>query len=181
MSEPPRRPFVLDEGLSILGQTPPTVDALLRGLPETWVHVNEGGTSWSPFEVVGHLILADRTNWMPRMSIILEHGESRMFEEFKRDPKFARPEEPTLAGLLDEFATVRQDSLRALAGLRDADLERRGQHPALGRVTLRQLLSAWVVHDLDHLMQIARVLARQYTDEVGPWREYLRIVRDAPL
>jgi len=175
-----RRTFVTEEALAILGRTPATLDTLLRGLPDTWIHVHEGGMTWSPFEVVGHLILAERTNWMPRTATILEHGESRAFDEFTRYPQFAHTDRRTLSSLLDEFATVRQESLRMLTGLRPADLDRRGQHPALGVVTLRQLLSAWVVHDLDHVMQVTRVLAHQYTDEVGPWREYLRIVREVP-
>jgi hypothetical protein len=174
-----RRTFVMEEGVAILSRTPATLDALLRGLPEAWVAAHEGGQTWSPFEVVGHLINADRTNWIPRARIILEHGESRGFDSFDRLAQFAQSAGKTLPDLVDEFAAVRQQSLRELASLHltNTDLDRRGRHPDLGVVTLRQLLATWVVHDLDHLVQISRVLARQYADEVGPWRAYLRVVR----
>jgi hypothetical protein len=180
-SDRTRRAFTFDEARALLARTPGSLDALLRGLPDGWIAAHEGGETWSPFDVVGHLIHAERTNWIPRVRVLLEHGESRAFDEFDRTAQFSASRDRTLAELLHEFTHARQESLRALAALRltDADLERRGRHPALGAVTLRQLLSTWVVHDLDHLVQISRVLARQYTDEVGPWREYLRVVRDA--
>ena len=173
-----RRPFALDEAIDILGRTPAALDALLRGLPAAWVTAHEGGDTWSPFDVVGHLIHGERTDWMPRVGIILDHGENRTFDRFDRLAQFAESASRTLDGLLDEFARLRQDNLRALTALRLApqDLERRGRHPALGVVTLRQLLATWVAHDLDHVVQISRVLARQYSDEVGPWRAYLRII-----
>jgi hypothetical protein len=175
-----RRSLALDEAVAILAGTPATLDALLRGLPEDWIVANEGSDTWSPFDVVGHLIHGERTNWVPRVRMILEHGEARAFEPLDRLAHFAESEGRTLASQLDEFATVRQESLRELAALRltTADLDRRGRHPAFGVVTLRQLLATWVAHDFDHLMQISRVLARQYSDEVGPWRAYLRIIRD---
>ena len=168
------RAFVLEEALSILSRTPAAVDALLRELPDGWIAAREGENTWSPLEVVAHLIHAERTNWMPRAKFILEHGESRPFEEFKRFAHLETAKGRTLADLLDEFASVRRQTLDELAalGLTDVELARRGVHPALGSVTLRQLLASWVVHDLDHLVQISRVLARQYSDEVGPWREY---------
>lgn len=177
-----RRPFVIEDAVAILSRTPATVDVLLRGLPLEWITGDEGDNTWSAFDVVAHLIHADRTNWIPRARIILEHGEAQPFEEFKRFGHVEQSEGRTLASLLDEFASVRQDTIHELRSMRlsGADLERRGAHPALGPVTLRQLLATWVVHDLDHLVQISRVLARQYTDEVGPWRAYLRIVRDVP-
>jgi DinB family protein len=173
-----RRSFVMEEGVAILARTPATLDALLRGLPDGWIGAHEGGQTWSPFDVIGHLIHGERTDWVPRAKIILNHGDSRAFDKFDRFAQFAASEGRTLASLLDEFAALRQDSLRELASLRitDADLDRRGRHPELGPVTLRQLLSTWVAHDLDHLVQISRVLARQYADEVGPWRAYLRII-----
>ena len=172
--------FVLGEAVSILSRTPATLDALLRDLPDGWVSAREGENTWSPLEVVAHLIHAERTNLMPRATFILEHGESRPFEEFKRFAHLETTKGRTLSSLLDEFASVRRQTLTELAALSltDVELARRGGHPALGAVTLRQLLASWVVHDLDHLVQISRVLARQYSDEVGPWREYLRIVRD---
>jgi hypothetical protein len=173
-----RRPFVMDDGVAILARTPATLDALLRGLPDGWIAAHEGGETWSPFDVVGHLIHGERTDWVPRVRIILQHGEARAFDPFDRFAQFGGSEGRTLASLLDEFATLRRESLRELAALRltDADLDRRGQHPELGVVTLRQLLATWVAHDLDHVAQVSRVLARQYSDEVGPWRAFLRII-----
>jgi hypothetical protein len=177
-----RRAFDLDEAVTLLARTPVTLEALLRGLPDGWARANEGADTWSPFDVVGHLTHTDRTNWMPRTRHVLQHGEAQPFGEFNRFGHQDAPAGQTLAERLDEFAAVRRDTLRELAGLglTARDLDRRARHPALGSVTLRQLLATWVTHDLDHVFQITRVLARQYTDEVGPWREYLRIVRDAP-
>jgi hypothetical protein len=177
-----RRALALDEAVGLLGRMPAALDALLRGLPDAWAQANEGPDTWNASDVVGHLIHTDRTNWVPRAKHVLQHGETRPFDAFDRFGHQAAPPGQTLAQRLDEFATVRRDSLRELAalGLSRQDLDRRAQHPALGIVTLRQLLASWVTHDLDHLFQVTRVLARQYTEEVGPWREYLRIVRDAP-
>jgi hypothetical protein len=154
------------------------LDQLLRGLPAGWIAAHEGGETWSPFDVVGHLIHGERTDWIPRVRIILEHGETRPFETFDRFAQFERSSGRSLESLLDEFAKLRAANLRELAALRltEADLLRRGRHPALGVVTLRQLLATWVAHDLDHVIQIARVLATQYSDEVGPWRAYLRVI-----
>ena len=173
-----RRPFVMEEALEVLARTPATLDALLRGLPDGWTAANEGGETWSPFDVVGHLIHGERTDWVPRARIVLEHGETRAFDPFDRFAQFAASSGRSLGSLLDEFATLRQANLRELAALRltESDLDRRGKHPELGVVTLRQLLSTWVAHDLDHVVQVSRVLARQYSDEVGPWRAYLRII-----
>ena len=173
-----RRPFVLDEAMAILSRTPATLDALLRGLPESWITANEGGTTWSAFDVVGHLIHGEETDWMPRAKIILEHGAARPFAKFDRLAQFELSEGLTLDTLLDEFAEFRKRNLDELRALRlsDADLDRPGMHPELGPVTLRQLLATWMAHDLDHVMQISRVLGRQYADEVGPWRAYLRII-----
>ena len=142
---------------------------------------HEGGDTWSPFDVIGHLIHGERTDWVPRVKIILEHGDARAFDTFDRFAQFAASEGRTLDSLLDEFARLRRDNLKELASLRlsDADLDRRGRHPAFGSVTLRQLLATWVAHDLDHVAQIARTLARQYADEVGPWRAYLRVISGA--
>lgn len=173
-----RRPFDMSEALAILQRTPATIDAMLRGLPDGWIGANEGGETWSPFDVVGHLIHGERADWMERAGIILEHGESRPFKKFDRLAQFRDSQGRTLGSLLDEFAELRAKNLRDLQDLHltDADLDRRGRHPELGTVTLRQLLATWVAHDLDHITQIARVLARQYTEEVGPWRAYLRVI-----
>ena len=168
----------MEEGVPILARTPTTLDALLRGLPDGWVAAHEGGDTWSPFDVVGHLIHGERTDWIPRARIILEHGDAKPFEKFDRLAQFRDSDGRSLGSLLDEFAALRRDNMQALESmhLTDTDLDRRGRHPELGVVTLRQLLATWVAHDLDHIAQISRVLARQYSDEVGPWRAYLRII-----
>ena len=173
-----RRAFALDEATAVLARTPAALDAMLRGLPDAWIQGHEGGETWSPFDIVGHLIHGDQTDWVTRARIILEHGEARAFEKFDRFAQFELSKGRTLDSLLDEFADLRRASLRELAtlGITDADLERRGTHPGLGVVTLGQLLATWVAHDLDHVVQVARVMARQYSDAVGPWRAYLRVI-----
>ena len=178
-----RRRFDMEEALAILSRTPAALDALLRGLPEGWIAAHEGGDTWSPYDVIGHLIHGERTDWVPRARIILEHGEMRPFDKFDRFAQFAASTGRTIGSLLDEFAAARGDSLRELAalGITAGDLARRGRHPELGVVTLGQLLATWVAHDLDHLVQISRVLARQYSDEVGPWRAYLRVINGAQV
>jgi hypothetical protein len=176
-----RRPFVIEEAMAILARTPSTLDAALRGLPESWTVAHEGGETWSAFDVLGHLIHGEEVDWIPRAKIILAHGDARAFDKFDRLAQFTASAGRTLPDLLDDFARLRDANLRELASfnLTDADLDRVGRHPELGAVTLRQLLATWVTHDLDHIMQIARVLARQYSDEVGPWRAYLRIISGA--
>jgi hypothetical protein len=173
-----RRPFAVDDAIAILSRTPTTLDALLRGLPESWITAHEGGETWSPFDVIGHLIHGEQTDWIPRARLILEHGDARAFDKFDRFAQFEHSKGRTLPSLLDEFASTRAESVRSLAAFQisESDLDRRGRHPELGGVTLRQLLATWVAHDLDHVVQIARVLARQYSDEVGPWRAYLRVI-----
>src|SRR5215210_996353 len=165
-----RRPFVMEEGVAILARTPATLDALLRGLPDGWIAAHEGGETWSPFDVVGHLIHGERTDWMARVRRILDAGDALAFDRFDRVAQFEDSKGRTLVSLLDEFAELRRENLRELGGLAlvDADLERPGLHPDLGPVTLGQLLATWVTHDLDHITQIARVLGRQYSDAVGP-------------
>jgi hypothetical protein len=177
-----RRAFDLDEAMTILARTPRTLDAMLRGLPDAWAVAHEGGDTWSPFEVMGHLVHGERTDWLTRVRIILAEGESRPFTPFDRLAQFAAFEVRTLESLLDEFSRLRGDSLQALSAmeLTSNDFDRTGRHPAFGRVTLRQLLATWVAHDLDHVVQIARTLARQYSDEVGPWRAYLGVIHRQP-
>jgi hypothetical protein len=169
--------------MAMLARTPATLDALLRDLPDAWSLVTEGGESWSPFDIVGHLVRADRVDWIGRVRTLLEHGESQPFAAVDRLAQFKETEGRTLVSLLDEFAQLRQQNLRELAmlALTEQDLHRLGRHPVFGTVTLRQLLSTWVAHDLDHLVQIARVLARQYSDEVGPWRVNLRVINGNPI
>jgi len=171
----------MSEAVAILSRTPTTLDAMLRGLPDGWIGAHEGGETWSPFDVIGHLIHGERTDWIPRAKVILEHGDAIPFEKFDRFAQLEVSKGRTLATLLDEFAALRRQSLRDLESLQltDAQLDRRGRHPELGPVTMRQLLATWVAHDLDHVVQISRAIARQYTDEVGPWRAYLRIISGA--
>lgn len=170
--------FSLPEAIAVLTRTPAAFDALLGGLPDTWVLGDEGKDTWSPFVIMGHLIVGERTDWLPRVRIILENGEARPFDPFDR---FAQKEgkDKTLEQLLDEFARLRRENLAALQALnlRPEDLKRRGKHPALGMVTLSQLLATWVVHDLTHLHQLSRVMAHQYRDAVGPWGVYLGVLK----
>jgi DinB superfamily len=177
-AERTRRRFALSEATALLARTPGVLNAWLRGLPEGWCVAHEGGQTWSATDIVGHLVFGERTDWVPRVHRILEHGDSLAFEPFDRLAQFRLFAGTPLADLLDEFARARDANLRDLSslGLDEAALDRPGLHPALGRVTMRQLLASWVAHDLDHVAQISRVMARQYTDEVGPWRAYLRVI-----
>lgn len=171
----------LQQTMSLLTRTPAALNALLRDLPDAWTMRNEGDNYWSAFEVVGHLIHGDRTDWMTRAKIILQLGQSQPFPPFDRLGHIRESEGKSLNQLLDEFAHVRSDSLRQLRelNLQPKDLELRGQHPALGTVTLSQLLAAWAVHDLTHLHQISRIMAHQYRDAVGPWSAYLGVLQCA--
>jgi hypothetical protein len=169
----------LQNTLSLLTRTPGTLNALLRDLPELLTLRNEGENTWNPFDVVGHLIHAERTNWMPRVRTVLQSGEAETFAPFDRLGMMRETEGKSLEQLLDEFAHLRAenlDQLRAL-NLQEADLERHGRHPALGVVTLSELLASWVTHDLTHLHQISRVMAYQYREAVGPWSAYLGVLR----
>lgn len=170
--------FNLPQAIALLERTPAVLDALLRDLPPVWTTPNEGPDTWSPFDVVGHLIHAEETDWIPRATLILEEGETRPFPPFDRFAQFELSKSKTLPELLDTFAQRRAASLETLRrfALTPADLDRTGQHPALGRVTLRELLATWTVHDLNHLAQISRVMSLQYTAEVGPWRAYLAVL-----
>jgi hypothetical protein len=171
--------FTFEDALPVLRRTPATIDAWLRDLPDQWTRANEGPNTWSPFDVVGHLIHAEQTDWMPRVRHILEHGDTRPFPVFDREGMFAASTGRTLSELLDEFAVRRAESLEALDALRlsPADLSRTARHPEFGTVTLGQHLSTWVVHDFTHLAQISRVMAKQYGDAVGPWRAYLSVLK----
>src|SRR5437868_9130744 len=158
--------FQLEEAIAILGRTPETLRVLLNGLPEAWVTANEGGDSWSAYDVVGHLIHGEETDWVPRARIILEHGEAQAFTPFDRFAQFEQSRGKSLAELLDEFAALRRDNLAALAELhlKPEQMSLRGRHPDpnLGSVTLSELLATWVTHDLSHVAQILRVMCRQY-------------------
>ena len=165
--------------MSVLTRTPATFDALLRDLPDSWTEANEGENTWSPYIVIGHLIHCEKTDWMPRLSIILEHGPARTFDPFDREAQLRQGHEKSLAALLDEFSTLRRDNLTRLQALdlQDSQLELKGTHPSLGPVTLRQLLASWTAHDLGHLLQVSRVMAKRYKQEVGPWAEYLSVMK----
>ncbi|HEX6852241.1 MAG TPA: DinB family protein [Candidatus Polarisedimenticolaceae bacterium] len=170
--------YRIDEAISVLRRTPAVLRALLHDLPAPWIEAREGPGTWSPFDVVGHLIHGERTDWIPRAEHLLRHGEAVPFPTFDREAMFDASRGRTLAELLDTFERERATSLARLGALRltEADLARRGRHPDLGTVTLAQHLATWVAHDLDHLGQISRVLAKRYAEDVGPWRQYLRIL-----
>jgi len=171
--------FSLPESISFLSRTPATLNTLLRGLPNAWVRCNEGKDTWSAFDIVGHLIVGERTDWMPRVRIILENGEARPFDPFDRFAQFKESQNKSLEQLLDDFTRLRRENLAALQTLKlqPEDLCRRGRHPALGAVTLSELLAAWVTHDLTHLHQLSRVMANRYREAVGPWSAYLGVLQ----
>jgi hypothetical protein len=178
--------FNLPEAVAVLTRTPAALDALLRGLPKVWTDSNEGRNqdgkdTWSPFDIVGHLIVGERTDWIPRARIILNHGEARAFDPFDRFAQQKESQGKSLDQLLDEFAQLRKESLAALRelNLQPEDFTRRGKHPELGAVTLSQLIATWAVHDLTHLHQLSRVMAHQYRDAVGPWSAYIGVLKCA--
>jgi hypothetical protein len=174
-----REDLRLEEAAAILERTPAAVSALLGGLPETFVRATEGEGTWSPYDVVGHLVSGERTDWMERARHILS-GDPRPFTPFNRTAQFDESVGKTLAELLATFAELRGRNVAALLAMNlgGGDLGRTGRHPDFGEVTLGQLLAAWVVHDLDHVAQIARTMAKVYADAVGPWAAYLSILRD---
>ncbi len=165
--------------MAILTRTPATLDSLLRDLPDAWISATEGPGTWSPYDVIGHLIHGERTDWIPRLLIILAHGSSRPFDPFDREAQLRQSEKKSLPALLDEFRESRHDSLDRLRELHltPAQLELTGWHPALGSVTVRQLLATWTAHDLAHILQISRVMAKRYRQEVGPWAQYLSVMK----
>jgi hypothetical protein len=172
--------FDLDKATAVLARTPATLRTLLKDLPRDWVETNEGANTWSPYDVIGHLIHGERTDWIARAKIILEHGESRPFDPFDRFAQLEESKGRTLEDLLEEFGALRERNLATLRKMKigAGDFEKTGQHPALGRVTLKELLATWVTHDLDHIAQVARTMAKQYASEVGPWQAYISILHD---
>jgi uncharacterized damage-inducible protein DinB len=170
--------FQLEHATEILRRTPATLSALLGGLSDEWLLANEGPDSWSPFDVVGHLIHAEETDWIPRARIILEYGEGRAFDPFDRFAMFEKSRGKSMGELLATFERLREESLRQLGemSLTPELLGKPGKHPELGAVTLGQLLSTWVVHDLGHAGQIVRVMAKQYREAAGAWSAYLPIL-----
>lgn len=171
--------FSLVKSIEILERTPNVLSQLLNGLSSDWTSVNEGGETWSAYDVVGHLIHGDQTDWMVRIELILSEKEDKRFVPFDRFAQFENSKGKSLNQLLDEFKLIRNSNLEKLKGLNitEIDLTKKGIHPTFGEVTLSQLISTWVVHDLDHLSQISRVMAKQYKAEVGPWIEFLKILR----
>ena len=177
-SNPSSMHFDLPTAVAVLERTPRTLDAMLRGLDSAWTDATEGPETWSPWVIVGHLVRGERADWIPRAKIILAQGADRRFTPFDRFAQFRESAGRTLAELLDEFAALRAENLATLAGWRltDEHLALEGIHPEFGAVTLRQLLSTWVAHDLGHVAQTARVMAKQYREAVGPWRAYLPVL-----
>ena len=166
------------EAIEILSRTPQVLSHLLEGLPDIWLKSNEGPNTWSPYEVVGHLIHGEKTDWIPRVQIILSKSENKNFEPFDRFAQSQENQNRPLELLLEEFKQLRESNLGTLKSLNinKNQLNKKGIHPEFGEVTLKQLLSTWVVHDMGHISQIVRVMAKQYADEVGPWVNYLGIL-----
>ena len=170
--------FDLNNTLQILERTPQVLKDLLSGLSDDWVLQNEGGDTWSPYDIVGHLIHGEHTNWMCRLEIIMQEGGNKTFIPFTRSTQFTASEGKSLKQLLDEFESIRKRNLKKLKelSLTGSDLSRTGIHPEFGEVTMAQLLSTWTVHDLTHLSQIIRVMAKQYKTSIGPWVNYIRLL-----
>ena len=170
--------FDLTKTFEILERTPQVLQDLLSGLPEDWIMNNEGGETWSPYDIVGHLVHGEHTDWMGRLDVIL-NKEDKRFIPFDRTAMFKESEGKDLQQLLKEFTELRKNNLEKLRGLHltAADLDKTGIHPAFGEVTLRQLLSTWTVHDLTHIAQISRVMAKQYKEAIGPWLQYFRVLQ----
>ncbi|MFZ7116130.1 MAG: DinB family protein [Bacteroidota bacterium] len=170
--------YKIEDAILILERTPMILSMQLKDLPEKWVHSNEGPDTWSPFDVMGHLLHGESTDWIARLEIIMSDSGDKTFKPFDRFAQFEESKGKSMNKLLEEFSLVRKKNLRILQSkmIDESDLSREGIHPKFGKVTLRNLLSTWVAHDLNHLSQINRVLANQYNKEVGPWSEYLRII-----
>jgi hypothetical protein len=172
--------FAIDDAREVLSRTPAVLRALVAELPDAWLHASEAADAWSPYQVCGHVLHVEECDWLDRTRVILEHGAAQPFEPVDREAGFSRFRGWTVGRLLDRFAAVRIANLDELAGIVGADdLARRGVHPTFGEVTLSQLVATWVVHDLNHLNQIVKTMAKSYTDAVGPWREFLPVL-DAP-
>jgi hypothetical protein len=170
--------FDLAAAIAVLERTPRALRAMLDGLPSSWIDATEGPDTWSPYVIVGHLIHGERTDWIARARIVLAQGSERRFTPYDRFAQFRESEGKSLSDLLNEFARLRAENLATLTAWRltDAQLDLTGEHPEFGAVTLRQLLATWVAHDLGHIAQTARVMAKQYRDGIGPWRAYLPVM-----
>lgn len=171
--------FDLDLSIQILGRTPKVLDSIIRGLSDEWIYKNEGGDTWTLYDVMGHLIHGEKTDWIPRLEIILSNDPDKTFAPVDRFAQMADKASVPIEDLLNKFTLLRQQNLDKLSALKltSNELGLHGFHPAFGKVTLSQLLSTWTVHDLDHISQISRILAKQYSEAVGPWIEYLRILK----
>lgn len=171
--------FELNQAVEVLERTPTVLNAMLDGVSEPWITSNYGPDTFSPFDVVGHLIHGEREDWIPRARMILEHGESKPFEPFDRYAMYKDSAGKSIDELLATFAALRDQNVTALRAmnLKPEQLDLRGTHPELGRVTMRQLLATWVVHDLNHIHQIAKCMAYQYGEEVGPWRVHVGVLK----
>jgi hypothetical protein len=166
------------QAIEILERTPAVLTALLAGISDDWVMKNEGPETFSPYDVVGHLIHGEKTDWVARAKMILEFGNTKTFERWNRVAMYEESKDKSLQQLLNEFAAIRKENIIWFTSLQltENDLDKKGMHPVLGDVTLRHLLSTWVVHDLTHIAQITRVMAKQYKDEMGPWPQFFRIL-----
>ena len=173
-----RMKYSLERSYEILDRTPAVLQALLAGLSDDWIMPNEGPETFSPYDVVGHLIHGEKTDWTARAKMILEFGNTKTFERWDRTAMYEASKGKTMQQFLDEFAILRKENMNWFRSLNltEADMDRKGMHPVLGEVTLRNLLATWVAHDLTHLAQIARVMAKQYKEEMGPWPEFFRIL-----
>ncbi|WP_298997098.1 DinB family protein [Flagellimonas sp. S174] len=171
--------FELDKAIEILERTPSTIETLLDGISKEWLKHNEGDNTWSPYEIVGHLIHGEKTDWIPRAKIILSESQNKTFEPFDRFAQNKQGQKKTISELLKEFKKLRTENIKELQSLNidEQALKKRGVHPELGEVNLKELLSTWVVHDLGHISQISRVMAKQYKEEVGAWKAYLGILK----
>jgi hypothetical protein len=171
--------FEIEKAIEILERTPLAIEALLKGISEEWLKNNEGANTWSPYEVVGHLIHGEKTDWIPRAKIILSDSKNKTFQPFDRFAQMKEGKGKDIEELLEEFKQIRKENLVELKALQinHSKLQQKGRHPELGVVTLKELLSCWVVHDLGHIAQISRVMAKQYKEEVGVWEAYLGILK----
>ncbi|HRE40019.1 MAG TPA: DinB family protein [Ignavibacteria bacterium] len=171
--------FELNKSLEILERTPLILERMVNGLSEEWVISNEGDNTWNTVEIIGHLIHGEKTDWIPRILIILNDENEKTFEVFNMEGHKEEIESKRTAELLDEFKALRIENIRVLRylDLTDDDLNKTGLHPVFGEVTLRQLLSTWTVHDLTHISQISRIMAKQYREEIGPWIEFFNLIK----
>ena len=174
--------FQLEKAIEILERTPSVMKELLLGLSEDWIQNNEGQDTWSPYDVIGHLVHGEKTDWMPRLEIVLSDSEDKTFTPYDRFAQFEMSKGKSLEKLLHEFESLRKENLNTLRSknLSEKDLTRTAIHPSLGIITLKNMLAAWVVHDLGHIAQVSRVMAKQYKNEIGPWTQYLTIVKHTP-